>query len=341
MSKAPTKQSTDRINILNIWLMLLSGLLAFVWPFYLFLISYAFLGPLHYLTEISWLHDKGYYTKRKYDYLFLVAITLLYGSSLFIKFDQIQIIANAVLIAFIGSLALTLTSSLVSRIALVLAACVLGYSVPISYTSVIIGILILTIIHVFVFTGFFIAFGAIKSKSRTGYISLAVFIGIATVLLLIRYLPSGGVADTFVVAHYGKRFADPNIWIMKTFGFSTMGSYANDPFEFSAGAIAVMRFISFAYVYHYLNWFSKTKIIGWHEVSKKRLVVVGVIWIAAIVLYAIDFDLGFKALFFLSALHVLLEFPLDLRTIIGIGSEFGKRMKLRTLVPQLSDASDG
>ncbi len=327
MSKAPTKESTDRINILNIWLMLISGLLAFVWPFYLFLIAYAFLGPLHYLTEISWLHDRSFYTKRKYDYLFLVVLTIVYGSGLFFTFDNMQIVANSVLIAFIGSLALTLTSNMIARVAFTVLACLLAYFVPISYTSLIIGVLILTVVHVFVFTGFFIAFGAMKSRSRTGYISLAVFIAIAAALLLIRYLPSGGVADTFVVAQYGKRFADPNIWFMQTFGFSTMGRFANDPFEFSTGAIAVMRFIAFAYLYHYLNWFSKTKIIGWHEVPKGRLVAVGVIWAAAIGLYAANYDLGFKALFFLSALHVLLEFPLDFRTIIGIGSEFSKRMK--------------
>ncbi len=80
------------------------------------------------------------------------------------KIDQMQVVANAVLIAFIGSIALTLTSSLVLRIALVVASCVVAYFVPISFTTVIIGALILTIIHVFVFTGFFIAFGAIKSQ---------------------------------------------------------------------------------------------------------------------------------------------------------------------------------
>jgi hypothetical protein len=288
------------------------------------------LGPLHYLTEISWLHDRSYYTKRKYDYIFLLVITLVYGSSLFIKFDQVQIIANAILIAFIGSLALTLTSSIVSRIALGVVGCAVVYFVPISFTSIIIGVLILTIVHVFVFTGFFIAFGAMKSRSRTGYLSLIVFVGVAATLLIIRSLPSGGVADAFVIAQYGKRFADPNIWMIRTFNLSNLGSFASDPFEFSPGAIAVMRFISFAYLYHYLNWFSKTKIIGWLEVSKQRLAIVGMLWAAAIVLYAVDYDLGFKALFFLSALHVLLEFPLDFRTIIGIGSELGKRVKFQT-----------
>lgn len=329
MAKAAAKNSTDRINILNIALMIVSGLVAFVWPFYLFLVAYAVLGPLHYLTEISWLHDKKYYTGRKYDYLILVAVSLVYGSSLFVKYPQdlLQIVINVVIVALIGSLALTLTTNTLWRIGIIVLGIIFSLFYPMSYTTVIISVLVLTIIHVYLFTGFFIAFGSIKSKSRTGYISLAVFVGMAAILLLYRPQPSGGVVDAFVTAQY-KRFGALNIWLLRTLGLSTAGANASDPFEFSAGAIAVMRFIAFAYLYHYLNWFSKTKIIRWHEVSKTRLAVVAVIWIAAIVLYAVDYDLGFKALFFLSALHVMLELPLDVRTIIGIGSEFGKRMNL-------------
>ena len=32
--------------------------LSYVLPFELVLLSYVFLGPAHYLTEISWLHDR-------------------------------------------------------------------------------------------------------------------------------------------------------------------------------------------------------------------------------------------------------------------------------------------
>ena len=32
----------------------------------MFLFAYAFLGPLHYLTEISWLHDRQYFAKGKF-----------------------------------------------------------------------------------------------------------------------------------------------------------------------------------------------------------------------------------------------------------------------------------
>src|ERR1043165_8502495 len=41
--------------------MIFSCVAAFVLPFELFLFSYAVLGPLHYLTEISWLHDRKYF----------------------------------------------------------------------------------------------------------------------------------------------------------------------------------------------------------------------------------------------------------------------------------------
>src|SRR5438552_16744405 len=58
-----TKLTTDQINYLNIGLMIVSCLLSYIFPFELFLSSYAVLGPLHYLTEISWLHERNYFTE--------------------------------------------------------------------------------------------------------------------------------------------------------------------------------------------------------------------------------------------------------------------------------------
>ena len=78
--------SVDQVNYLNIGLMIVSCVAAFLFPFELFLFSYAVLGPLHYLTEISWLHERNYFTeakpgKRKLrphrGWLTLVAITTL------------------------------------------------------------------------------------------------------------------------------------------------------------------------------------------------------------------------------------------------------------------------
>ncbi len=72
-----------KIDKLNIFLMSLSALLAFFIPFELFLLVYAFLGPLHYLTEINWLHQKNYYTTSKNDYWLLIAILLFIGLIVF------------------------------------------------------------------------------------------------------------------------------------------------------------------------------------------------------------------------------------------------------------------
>ena len=77
--------NTDQINYINIGLMLVSAVLAFILPFELFLFSYAVLGPLHYLTEIGWLHKKNYFTKGKYDFIFLSILCVLVFYFSFIK----------------------------------------------------------------------------------------------------------------------------------------------------------------------------------------------------------------------------------------------------------------
>jgi hypothetical protein len=82
-----------------------------------------------------------------------------------------------------------------------------------------------------------------------------------------------------------------------------------------------MRFIAFAYLYHYLNWFSKTEVIKWHQVPKVRLIAIAALWLFSLGIYAYDYALGLQWLFFLSFSHVLLEFPLNYLSIVGIGKE--------------------
>ena len=88
---------------------------------------------------------------------------------------------------------------------------------------------------------------------------------------------------------------------------------------YSKTGILLARFIAFAYTYHYLNWFSKTRIIQWHKVPRYRFVLVVVFWIISIGIYTYDYVSGIIWLFFLSYLHVLFELPLNFISIIGIG----------------------
>jgi hypothetical protein len=79
--------------------------------------------------------------------------------------------------------------------------------------------------------------------------------------------------------------------------------------------LSIQSFIAFAYTYHYLNWFSKTGVIGWHRVPKGRLLASVALWLAAVGLYAYNYLVGLTVLLFLSLLHVFLEFPLNHRLL--------------------------
>src|SRR6185295_3952159 len=106
LPKPMTPRSIDRLNIL---LMIASCILAFIFPFQLFLFSFAVLGPLHYFTEIPWLHGKKYYTSGKYDYLMLAALCCIIAVLHYITFAQdiregilIRLLANLAFVAFFG-----------------------------------------------------------------------------------------------------------------------------------------------------------------------------------------------------------------------------------------------
>lgn len=88
------KLSTRQVDNLNIGLMILSLILAYILPFEVFLFSYAVLGPLHYLTEISWLHQKKYYVsvkKEQNKWIFPLIVVLL---SLVLTIDNIFSLLN-------------------------------------------------------------------------------------------------------------------------------------------------------------------------------------------------------------------------------------------------------
>ena len=107
--------------------------------------------------------------------------------------------------------------------------------------------------------------------------------------------------------------------------FSSLNSFVANLFnELEAGrfnllsefGLKIQIFIAFSYSYHYLNWFSKTSIIGWRKsINKKNAIVILMLWISAMSIYLYDYGTGFIVLLFLSLLHVFLEFPLNVVTI--------------------------
>jgi hypothetical protein len=92
----------------------------------------------------------------------------------------------------------------------------------------------------------------------------------------------------------------------------------------SPQGIAIGRLFAFAYTYHYLNWFIKTRIIGWATMSRQTTVLIIFLWLISLSLYAYNYLLGMALLALLSVLHVILEFPLNVRSMASIVGKSGK-----------------
>ncbi len=299
--------------------MLLSAVLAFILPFELFLFSYAVLGPLHYLTEIGWLHKKNYFTKGKYDFVFLSVLCVLVFYFSYVNPTKNQtIIPNLILYGILLALIFVFIKDNLYRIVLAVLA-VIGISVSkMGFDYVIwVGIFLPTIIHVFIFTWAFMFYGVLKNKSFSGYLSIIALVLIGVSFFVIKAPGLQYEVSAYVGKSY-ELFYLLNKFLIEFFGLeTTLTSERALVYATNAGFI-VMRFIAFAYTYHYLNWFSKTSVIQWHKVPKKTLYFTLVLWVFSVVLYVIDYNIGLKALYFLSFLHVFLEFPLNITSFQGI-----------------------
>ena len=314
---------TKSVDRLSIFLMLISAFFAYLLPFQLFLFAYAVLGPLHYLTEIGWLREKRYFTGSKFD------PALLFGGGIALFLISVipsagEAVIKILLWVFCAALLMTVPMSEGKKLSAVgLVALLLAIIPSLPPSLVLFAILLPTLIHVYIFTGGFMLYGALKSRGTTGLWALVAYV-VIPVLLVVLSLNASPVVSDYVRNAYA--FMAPLNQAILSLIHAESGNVAAAVF-FSSAGIALMKFIAFAYTYHYLNWFSKTKVIKWHLVPKHHLVITLLLWIGAVSLYGYDYQLGMFTLGFLSMLHVLLEFPLNHRTFYGIGVELRARYR--------------
>jgi len=332
------KLSSKKIDIINVALIFVSLFLAFRLPFELFLFSYAVLGPLHYLTELNWLKEKNYFiSDRKWIWVFIV-LSLLISIPVFLDLPAFSIYREH---GFVRALA-KLIRNFFNEIILILFLFAIGlvylknrkYILLYFLGSVVSSILVLkyisfpvimiivflpTLIHVYLFTLLFMIFGSLNTKSKVGILGSIFLLLCPIIIFNIRIDPSYYLASESANTYY------------LASKFSRVGSYVTHilrPFEtgkfnlLSEMGIKIRIFIAFCYTYHYLNWFSKTSVIGWSKtLSKSKLTIILVLWSGSVFLYWYDYKTGFIVLFFLSILHVVLEFPLNVTSIKGIVSK--------------------
>lgn len=328
--------TTAQIDKLNIGLMLLSVIAAFIFPFELFLFVYAFLGPLHYLTEINWLHKKQYFTTHKYDYVIIVFFTVVI-SVLFLMQSKYRVFVPLLtFFIFAASFGMVFFKQLKQKVIFAILCGLVGVALYYSFYKnfrILFATLLPTIVHVFIFTGLFVLLGALKSKSHIGVASVIVFILCALATLFLHLTVNYSSVSEYIHGSHGS-FRNLNRVLIGFFDVLHTNDVRTDlqvpayvkeneiPMYFSDTGISIMRFIAFAYTYHYLNWFSKTSVIQWHNTKKINLFLILAVWIASITLYVYDYRTGLRWLYVLSLGHVLLEFPLNHTSILEIKRQF-------------------
>ncbi|MDH5722582.1 MAG: hypothetical protein OEY94_04580 [Alphaproteobacteria bacterium] len=304
-------QSSDKVNIV---LMLIACALAFIVPLEMVLLSYAFLGPAHYLTQISWMHDRDYFTDQKMVWAYGAILTGLIIMAVYLpQMGGNDTIYSVYILALSAAFATVVTPKAWQRIILPLICLTVFLVIRGVFPEFVLGFILLfpSVIHIYVFTGCFILYGAFKSDNIWGFVSFAVFIACGLVFYFVK--PSDIIIAPIFVAN--------NIGI-----FERTATYLANLLSFRGwvDGHAVLGFLAFAYTYHYLNWFSKVNVIKWNVMDKRRVFIICVLYVLSISIYLYDYRIGVLALLFLSILHVLLELPLNILTIRSIGNSILK-----------------
>ncbi|WP_296386612.1 hypothetical protein [Winogradskyella sp.] len=331
---------SETIDYINIALLIISFIAAIFLPFELFLFSYAFLGPLHYLTEINWLDDKKYFIKSKSQayiaFIIFAAIIAIYPLIKYLDYNNefFNVISSKknviLLIGFMFSVSLIIFTK-AKQLILAFAFSALFSVICFLYIPKIVlalGVFLPTLIHVYVFTLLFMIYGQLKHYSNAGLICVILLIVFPITLLFMDLVPESYMISDFAKSTYiASGFLSINNTIAGLFGNLNTSNFG----LMSSIIVKVQVFIAFAYTYHYLNWFSKTSIIGWKaSLSSSRMKYIVFLWICSVGLYLYDYVTGLIALFFLSLLHVVLEFPLNITTIKEIGLAVVKKLNLRS-----------
>jgi hypothetical protein len=290
-----------RIDAVHLGLMCVAVAIPYAVPFELLLFSYVLLGPAHYLTEISWLHDRNYFLPHPGIALALAAAAI--GTALITDDLWFGLVVWASLVACAFFAASTGARTLVAVVAAALTLAMLAQQ----SSLLVLGTLVPTLIHVSLFTLVFMIVGAHKSGLKAHWLLIAVYL--AAIALIVAVPPSEASAIPGFAEVAYEYFGDVA---------PALGALLGIPDLTLDGRMTGL--LAFMYTYHYLNWFIKADVIRWADVPKPRLALVALGSAGSTALYFHDYALGFLFLLALSNLHVFLEFPLNSISLRQLGT---------------------
>jgi hypothetical protein len=301
-----------RSDVIHLGLMLAAVGVAYLIPFELLLLAYAVLGPAHYLTEISWLHDRNYYLPHKG---FGVAVALVALGAMFLAAPYWY--GVLVWSAFVACATLaakgTRARIVIGGAGLALTAVMAALQTPFA----IVAVLLPTLVHVSLFTLVFMLLGAFRSRSPTQFALVALYL--VAVTLIVAAPPTAGWVYPPLASQAEPGFGGVPGALGQVLGLPDLALDAR-----------LMGLLSFVYTYHYLNWFIKAEVIHWNRISRARLAAIVALSAAATGLYFVNFALGFTVLLLISLMHVLMEFPLNSLSIRELAGVALRRQPART-----------
>jgi hypothetical protein len=236
----------------NFVALVVSAVAAAIAPLQVFIFVYAFVGPLHYLTEMAWLKKKDFYVG---DGIISQRVYVAIAVALCVVVSVDFYLHRGLTGYAIGLLVVLSLGAWVKNPYVLVAGLLAGYLARFFVHGFVIfvGAILPTIVHVYVFTMLFMVSGLVRERKRSvlGWVNPLLLIATPLVLVLARWSYPAPTA----------------YWINAEAGFSALHSYLvgllghnlhpNATILADPAAAGVLRFLAFIYLFHYLNWFPR------------------------------------------------------------------------------------
>jgi hypothetical protein len=171
------------IDAVHLGLMLAALAITYLVPFELLLLSYVVLGPAHYFTEISWLHDRKYFLPRRNIAFGLAGVAVVAA-----LIDNAARFGFVIWMVFVACALLTTTTAAQSAVLTFAALAVTAIMAANGSSLAVLGILLPTLIHVSLFTLVFMTLGAYRSGSKAQ--AFLVFVYLLAIGIIVLAPPS-------------------------------------------------------------------------------------------------------------------------------------------------------
>src|SRR3979490_257071 len=280
-------------DVLHLGLMVFALAAAYLVPFELLLLAYVVLGPAHYFTEISWLHDRKYFLPHRGIALPLTVIAVVAALIDNASWFGLAMGSTLIVCAMLAATTSAAEGTLLFMIAIALAA--IMYSSGSSFA--VIGILIPTLIHVSLFTLVFMTLGAWRSGSRVQALLVVVYLIAIAVILLAP--PTAEIRIASFAQAAKDYFGNVGPALSRLFGIPGL--------KLDTRPTSLLAFV---YTYHYLNWFIKADVIRWADIPRARLALLIAASAGSTALYFYDHAFGLTFLLALGPVLMRLGFPL-------------------------------